>query len=121
MLENQISHIFCPTNQCTFHYVFISYKYHNSTFDIPAYICVINMFIVIKRTYLYVSVTSVLIPTPYIKSVYYVCQNNINFVKCVLNMYIDIQTSKELIQINPNKMMINEIFTMDDENSHSQN
>ena len=33
----------------------------------------------------------------------------------VLNMFIDIQTSKELIQMDINKMMTYEVFTMDDE------
>ena len=37
----------------------------------------------------------------------------------VLNMFIDIQTSKELIQMDTDKMMTYETFTMDDEN-HTQ-
>ena len=40
---------------------------------------------------------------------------------CVLNVFIDIQTSKELIQMDTDKMMTYGTFTMDDENSHSRN
>ena len=35
--------------------------------------------------------------------------------KYVLNMFIDIQTSKELIQMDTDKMMTYGTFTMDDE------
>ena len=34
---------------------------------------------------------------------------------CVLNVFIDIQTSKELIQMDTDKMMTYGTFTMDDE------
>ena len=34
---------------------------------------------------------------------------------CVLNVFIDIQTSKELIQMDTDKMMTYETFTMYDE------
>ena len=36
-------------------------------------------------------------------------------VNCVLNVFIDIQTSKELIQMDTDKMMTYGTFTMDDE------
>ena len=36
----------------------------------------------------------------------------------VLNMFIDIQTSKELIQMGINKMMTYAIFTMNDEKTY---
>ena len=40
---------------------------------------------------------------------------------CVLNMFIDIQTSKELIQMDINKKMRNGIFTMNGEHTQSEN
>ena len=39
----------------------------------------------------------------------------------VLNMFIDIQTSKELIQMDINKKMRNGIFTMNGEHTQSEN
>ena len=41
--------------------------------------------------------------------------------KYVLNAFIDIQTSKELIQLDTDKMLTYGTFTMDDEKSHSHN
>ena len=43
-----------------------------------------------------------------------VCPEPYLFV-CVLNVFIDIQTSKELIQMDTDKMMTHETFTMDEE------
>ena len=37
----------------------------------------------------------------------------------VLNVFIDIQTSKELIRMDTNKMMTYGTFTMDDEKTHT--
>ena len=41
--------------------------------------------------------------------------NHVAHPECVLNVFIDIQTSKELIQMDTDKMMTYGTFTMDDE------
>ena len=41
--------------------------------------------------------------------------DSIGLFVCVLNVFIDIQTSTELIQMDTDKMMTHGTFTMDDE------
>ena len=41
--------------------------------------------------------------------------HNLSVISDVLNVFIDIQTSKELIQMDTDKMMTNGTYTMDDE------
>ena len=50
-------------------------------------------------------------------SVVFSGKKNNGFIKntCFLNVFIDIQTSKELIQMDTDKMMTYGTFTMDDE------
>ena len=53
--------------------------------------------------------------TKYANALHTMLQRHSNIRDYILNVFIDIQTSKELIQIDTDKMLTYGTFTMDDE------